>query len=298
MRFYFMELGCLVSKLNEMTFSLLLAGYKTCPPNWAKNGKKPLYHSLWFITKGTGEIVINGKKSSLVPGKLVVFTPGMICDKKTSPSDPLEFYFIRFTPAVAFEKKEQWHFKLPQEITFPLHGVYSIKNSAEVILLLEEINSLSKRRGPTIAFKQKILFQELLLSFIHDFHSQTIPGDTNRVIEETIAYMGNHYNQVISLTDLARLAGLSKSHYSRLFKKNVGYSPIEYLTHLRIDRAKELLAHSDIRIKEVSQSVGYEDELYFSRIFKKIAGVSPTQFSDDQKTSPSSLMKKDGLINR
>jgi YesN/AraC family two-component response regulator len=78
----------------------------------------------------------------------------------------------------------------------------------------------------------------------------------------------------------------------------VGYSPIEYLTHLRIDRAKELLAHSDIRIKEVSQSVGYEDELYFSRIFKKIAGVSPTQFSDDQKTSPSSLMKKDGLINR
>ncbi|MEH7546893.1 AraC family transcriptional regulator [Neobacillus vireti] len=281
-----MKLGCLASKLNELTYSLLLAGYNTCSSNWAKKGKKTLYHSLWFVTKGTGEIVINGKKNTLSPGKLVVFTPGMICDKKTSPKDPLEFYFIRFTHAWAFEKQEQWHFKLPQDLPFPLHGVYTIKNSAGVVLLLEEINLLTKRRGATIAFKQKILFQELLLTFIQDFHSQTVTGDSSQVIEKTIDYISNHYNQIITLTDLAKMAGLSKSHFSRLFKKNVGYSPIEYLTHLRIDRAKELLAHSDIRIKEVSQNVGYEDELYFSRIFKKIVGVSPSQFSDEQKLFP------------
>ncbi|MCM3690475.1 AraC family transcriptional regulator [Neobacillus niacini] len=278
-----MDLGSLTSKLNELTFSLLLAGYKTCPPNWSKKGKRTLNHSLWFITKGTGEIVINGKKNDLSPGKLIVFTPGMICDKKTSPSNPLEFYFIRFTHAAAFEKKEQWHFILPQEISFPLHGVYTINNSSGVFLLLDEINSLSKRRGATIAFKQKILFQELLLTLIQDFHVQTISKDTRQVIEETIEYIGHHYHKVINVTDLSKMAGLSKSHYSRLFKKFTGYSPIEYLTHLRIDRAKELLAHSEIRIKEVSQNVGYEDELYFSRIFKKIVGVSPTQFSDEQK---------------
>ena len=278
-----MDLGSLTSKLNELTFSLLLVGYKTCPPNWSKKGKRPLYHSLWFITKGTGEVMINGKKNDLSPGKLIVFTPGMIYDKKSSSSNPLEFYFIRFTHAGAYEKKEQWHFKQPQEISFPLDGVYPIKNSSGVSLLFDEINSLSRHRGSTIAFRQKILFQELLLTLIHDFHAQTISKDTRQVIEETIDYIGHHYHQAISLTDLAKMAGLSKSHYSRLFKKNTGYSPIEYLTHLRIDRAKELLAHSDIRVKEVSQNVGYEDELYFSRIFKKIVGVSPTQFSDEQK---------------
>jgi AraC family transcriptional regulator, transcriptional activator for feuABC-ybbA operon len=278
-----MDLGSLPSKLNELTFSLLLAGYKTCPPNWSKKGKKPLYHSLWFITKGAGEIVINGEKNYLSPGKLVIFTPGMICDKKTSPSNPLEFYFIRFTHAGAYERSEQWHFKLPEEMAFPLRGVYTIKNSSGVVLLLEEINSLSKRRGATTAYKQKIVFQELLLTLIQDFHAQTISRDTRQMIEETIDYISHHYNQAITLSELAKLAGLSKSHYSRLFKKNVGYSPIEYLTHLRIDRAKEFLAHSDILIKEVSQHVGYEDELYFSRIFKKIVGVSPTQFSDEQK---------------
>ena len=280
-----MDLGNLTSKLNELTFSLLLAGYKTCPQNWIKKGKKPLYHSLWFITKGAGEIIINGEKNELSPGKLIVFTPGMVCDKKSSSSNPLEFYYIRFTHAGAFEKKEQWHFKQPQDIPFPLHGVYSIKNSSGVSLLFDEINSLSKRRSSTIAFRQKILFQELLLTLIQDFHAQTISKDTRQVIEETIDYIGHHYHQTISLTDLAKMAGLSNSHFSRLFKKNTGYSPIEYLTHLRIDRAKELLVHSDIRVKEVSQNVGYEDELYFSRIFKKIVGVSPTQFSDEQKLS-------------
>lgn len=278
-----MELGSLTSKLNQLTFSLLLSGYKTCSPKWSKNGVKPLYHSLWFITKGTGEVIINGKKNELSPGKLVVFTPGMICDKKTSDSEPLEFYFIRFSYSGAFEKKEKWHFKQSEEMPFPLHGVYSIKNSSGIVLLFEEITSLSKRRGALIALKQKIVFQELLLSFIQDFHSQIISKDTRQVIDETIDYISHHYNQAITLTDLANMAGLSKSHYSRLFKKNIGYSPIEYLTHLRIDRAKELLAHSEIRIKEVSQNVGYEDELYFSRIFKKIVGISPTQFSDEQK---------------
>jgi AraC-like DNA-binding protein len=278
-----MDFGGLTSKLNELTFSLLLAGYKTCPPNWSKKGKKPLYHSLWFITKGTGEVIINGYKYDISPGKLIVFTPGMLYDKKSSPSNPLEFYFIRFSYAGAYEKKEQWHFKQPQEISFPLEGVYPIKNSSGVALLFDEIHTLSKRRGSTIAFRRKILFQELLLTLIQDFHAQSISKDSRQVIEETIDFIGHHYHHAITLTDLAKMAGLSNSHYSRLFKKNTGYSPIEYLTHLRIDRAKELLAHSDIRVKEVSQNVGYEDELYFSRLFKKIVGVSPSQFSDEQK---------------
>ncbi|MFP7296348.1 AraC family transcriptional regulator [Neobacillus niacini] len=277
-----MDLGSLTSKLNELTFSILLAGFKTLPPNWSKKGKKPLYHSLWFITKGNGEVMINGEKYDLSPGKLIVFTPGMTYDKSSS-SNPLEFYFIRFTHAGAFEKKEQWYFKLPHEISFPLRGVYSIKNSSGVALIFDEVHSLSKRRGSTFAIRQKLLFQELLLTLIQDFHAQSISKDTRQVIEETIEYIGHHYHKNITLTDLAKLAGLSKSHYSRLFKKNTGYSPIEYLTHLRIDRAKELLAHSDIKVKEVSQNVGYEDELYFSRIFKKLVGVSPTQFTDEQK---------------
>jgi AraC family transcriptional regulator, transcriptional activator for feuABC-ybbA operon len=285
------EQGSVISQLNQFTYSVLLSGHKICSPKWGKKENKPLYHSLWYITKGSGEVIIDGVKNDLTPGKVVFFAPGMICDKKTSPTEPLEFYFIRFSYAAAIEKQGEWHFRQPEEMIFPLNGVYTIKNTG-IPLLIEEFHALSKRRGATTVFKQKILFQELLLTFVQDFYSQHISRDTKQAIEETINYISHHYFQAISLTDLANLAGLSKSHYSRLFKKYIGYSPIDYLTHLRMDRAKELLVHSDIRIKEVSQQVGYEDELYFSRIFKKIVGVSPTQFTDEHR-----LLEKDGFIH-
>jgi AraC-like DNA-binding protein len=90
--------------------------------------------------------------------------------------------------------------------------------------------------------------------------------------------MVNHYPEDLNLLDLAAIAGLSPSHYSRLFKKYSGHSPIDYLAHLRMDRAKELLSLSDYRLKAISQSVGYSDEFYFSRLFKKIVGMSPTAY--------------------
>ncbi|WP_078544582.1 AraC family transcriptional regulator [Litchfieldia alkalitelluris] len=276
--------GKIAKSLNQLTFSLLLAGHKHCPQDWYKAEKIHKYHSIWLITKGQGEIIINGNKHKVKPGKLIIYSPGMVCEKKGSPTDPLEFYFIRFSYAVAYEEKETWYLEQGQETDFPLKGIYSISNISGITLLFEQITNLSKRRGPSVAIQRKILFQELWLTIIEDFRSQKIAGDTTLAIELTIDYMVNHYNNSLTLTDLSTMAGLSSSHYSRLFKKYVGYSPIDYLTHLRIDRAKELLALSDFRIKEISQSVGYEDELYFSRIFKKIVGMSPSQFNMNHKT--------------
>nr|WP_304219780.1 AraC family transcriptional regulator [Fredinandcohnia onubensis] len=279
-----MNTGKIAKHLNRLVFSLLLSGYKRCKPDWYKPFREQPHHSLWFITKGSGEVTIDGTKYKLKPGKLVIFRPGMVCEKKTSSSNPLEFYFVRFTYAVAFEEKGHWNFERPEATSFPLQGVYPITNTGNMIHVLDQIHQLSKRRGPTVAMQRKLHFHELLLMIIQDFRSQKITGNSTMAIDTTIDYIVNHYHEHMNLSDLAKMAGLSTSHYARLFKEYVGYSPIDYLTHVRIDRAKELLAISDFRIKEISQSVGYQDELYFSRIFKRIVGVSPTQFSDNHKT--------------
>ncbi len=277
--------GKIAKQLNQLIFSILLSGYKRCKPDWYKPFREQRHHSLWLITKGSGEVTIDGTKYKLNPGKLVIYKPGMICEKKTSSSNPLEFYFVRFTYAVAYEEKTTWHFEPPETTSFPLQGVFSISNSGNMIHELDHIHQLSKRRGPTVAMRRKLHFQELLLMIVQEFRSQKIAGNSTMAIDTTIDYMVTNYHIHMTLTDLAQMAGLSTSHYARLFKEYVGYSPIDYLTHVRIDRAKELLAISDFRIKEISQSVGYQDELYFSRIFKRIVGVSPTQFSDNHKTS-------------
>jgi len=91
-------------------------------------------------------------------------------------------------------------------------------------------------------------------------------------------YLRAHLGASISVTDLARLAGLSTSHFSAVFKQTVGLSVIEYVKRLRSARARELLITTDASIADIGEAVGYLDAFYFSRQFRAVNGVSPTTF--------------------
>ena len=73
---------------------------------------------------------------------------------------------------------------------------------------------------------------------------------------------------------------MSSYYFSKLFKEVSGYNFIEYVTNMRIDRAKELLSDGRLSMKEICMEVGYGDPNYFSRIFKKCVGVTPTEFRE------------------
>ena len=78
------------------------------------------------------------------------------------------------------------------------------------------------------------------------------------------------------------MVNLHPVYLSRLFKNLKGVSPMEYLTNLRINKAKELiLSDSDLSLKEVAEISGYMDQFYFSRIFKTITGKSPSEYKND-----------------
>src|SRR5690554_6937680 len=108
-----------LKRLNQMVFSILILGHKKCESNWYKSPRQHTSHSLWFISKGHGEFIINGKSHVAEPGKLFVIVPGMVYERKTDSDNPLEFYFIRFTYAEAYEEQEQWNFKNSTESEFP-----------------------------------------------------------------------------------------------------------------------------------------------------------------------------------
>lgn len=281
--------GELAAQMNKLVLSILLVGHQKCEPDWYQSLRKIRYHSFWLITKGKGVFTINGTQFPAEPGKIFFFSPGMIVERKTDPDHPIEYYFLRFHYTETYEEKEQWITRSAEESPFPLQGMYSIQNTPQLIYLMEQLFALWKRRGHMTAMRRKIVLQEFFLTLINDFRSQKIVGDTTSVIEFTQDYMISHYQEPLTLESLAQMAGLSVSHYSRLFKKYIGYSPIDYLTHLRMDRAKELLVLSDFKLKSIANSVGYTDEFYFSRIFKKIVGVSPREYAKKHRFAPAKV---------
>ena len=90
--------------------------------------------------------------------------------------------------------------------------------------------------------------------------------------------MTDHLDTQITLEDLARDARLSKAHFSVLFKKETGFSPIDYFNHLKIRRACRMLDDPSCNVGEVGRRVGIPNIHYFSRLFSKVMGMSPTAY--------------------
>lgn len=103
---------------------------------------------------------------------------------------------------------------------------------------------------------------------------------TSGLISKAKAYIEENYSRDISLDDVSRHVDISPYYFSKLFKEESGENFIEYLTNLRIKRAKNLLRHSDMNMKNICAKIGYSDPNYFSRIFKKQVGVTPTEYRE------------------
>ena len=97
-------------------------------------------------------------------------------------------------------------------------------------------------------------------------------------IRTAIRLMGDNYRQEISIPQLAESCGISETYFRRLFTRAYGMSPLDYITHLRITYACELLRNTSLSIETVGYECGYGDPAYFCRVFKKNTGLSPSAY--------------------
>lgn len=103
-------------------------------------------------------------------------------------------------------------------------------------------------------------------------------------IPKVLAYIEQNYSQELSLQILSGHVHLSKNYLANLFKKETGEGVIDYITKVRIDRAKSLLRGTELKSSEISQKVGIPDSKYFSKLFKKMTGVTPSEYRDAVQT--------------
>ena len=102
----------------------------------------------------------------------------------------------------------------------------------------------------------------------------------NSVVGKAKEHMKQNFARDLSLEEVAKYVDISPYYFSKLFKEEEGENFIDYLTSLRIAKAKELLHGTEVSIKEVCSEVGYSDPNYFSRIFKKVVGYTPTEYRE------------------
>ena len=102
-------------------------------------------------------------------------------------------------------------------------------------------------------------------------------------LKPAIEYMQNHYDEPLTLADLAKTVHLSVSRFSHLFTEQMGASIVDYLSSVRINHAKRLLLTTDHNCTRICYDVGYNNQSYFTRVFKQLTGLTPRQFRNQNK---------------
>lgn len=145
------------------------------------------------------------------------------------------------------------------------------------------LTPIDQRRPPTVAVMpacpgvQKPAERSMGFPWAETFRPSSLP-DNDQKIDQSIAYMASHLHEPLSVAKLASVANISCSHFFVVFKRRTGQAPIDYFIHLRMRRARRLLAETSMSVKDIASTLGYEDPFYFSRVFKSVASVPPTEY--------------------
>mgnify|MGYP000966759828 CR=1 FL=1 len=166
----------------------------------------------------------------------------------------------------------------------------------EIVLIMvqyvmkDEDNNLELILGENINFYDQIKKFETaeeiedwiikLLEKIIDCMKNNIKQSQSSTIKNAKKFIQKNYGERITLGTVSNYVGFSKTYFSRIFTEETGDNFINYLTNVRIERAKELLKNTDMKIYEICEKVGYPNIEHFSRTFKKIVGVSPLQYKN------------------
>jgi two-component system response regulator YesN len=149
----------------------------------------------------------------------------------------------------------------------------------DVDKVIPELNSIEMTMSSIKTIDQLQEQARKILSSALDYRDSKPNGQHKNLIRQAKEYIERHYtNPDLTLNDVASQVNLSASHFSVVFSQETRQTFKEYLTEVRINKAKELLRMTALRSADIAYQVGYNDPHYFSSVFKKNTGFSPIEF--------------------
>ena len=145
--------------------------------------------------------------------------------------------------------------------------------------LINDLIHETQARNPGYRVMVRGFFMQLAVFLSRCYTEQPSEASIDLLrLGDAIAYIDTHYTKKITLQELAAKAHLSTRHFLRIFQDCMGRSPIDYLMHVRVQKATELLRNTTYPVTQIAYSCGFYDSNYFTRVFRKFMNVSPTDF--------------------
>lgn len=263
-----METSVMLDKYLHLSSS----GHFFKMPRHHTRRERAMDYLLIWVLGGRGFVETEGCRIEAGPGDLLSFRPGRPHEYGTDPQQPWDIVWVHYTG------------KLAAVFT---RGIRAFGGPCVDLGLDDELRdrwlelvAAHLPRDPRWATRTNTALYALLGLIIHRLQqrAQARPGSVPLNLHLLQTYISRHLGQSVTLAELARQVNLSPTHFARVFKRQLGISPINYVIQKRMTQASSLLAETTMPLKQIAQAVGYADPFYFSRLFKKTVGVSPTVY--------------------
>ena len=229
---------------------------------------------LFYVIEGQGQFLIENQTYPVSVNDLVIVNPNVSHTEVSLNATPLKYIVlgVEGLELTATNGNDNTNF-----------CIINFKNLRENILLCLH-NMLTEIENKPTGYE--IICQDLMEILIVLLGRQTnfstilapVSKKTSRLCGSTKRYIDTHYQENITLDQLAEVCHVSKYHLAHAFTEEYGISPINYLISKRISEAEHLLKTTDFSLSLISNTTGFSSSSYFAQIFRKQKGMSPTEY--------------------
>ena len=255
---------------KKMYFYLLCTGHYYCDGNYMVNRQRYNSFLAFYVQSGSGYVEHEGTSILLEAGSVAFID----CYKphKYYTQTGWEIYWIHFDGVLA---RDYFQHITENSVVLTPQNPYNVERSLHKIFT--DFHKSSKANEAMISKR----ITDLLTELIQCKTPLTSKNSKVGIIEDTLAFISENADKDLSLELLSKRVFLSPFYFSRLFKKETGFTPHEYIIRVRVDLAKFLLKTTGIPIKDIAFRSGFNSACSFCTTFKKTAGITPKEYRDE-----------------
>lgn len=259
------------------TVKLLNAASAKYGGDWHSVPHTHKHMELFYIVGGRGRFQIQDQLYPVDASNLVIINPNVTHTEVSLNAQPLE-YIVLGIEGIELSADDN------------SNGQFSILGhfeSLEISGCLRNILREMEQKNPGYEDVCQAYMEILIIRLMRNI-ALSVPAEPhvisgNRQCAAVRRYIDIHFKESLTLEQLAAEAHINKYYLSHLFKREYGFSPINYMISRRIEESKYLLSETDLSMSQIAQLLGFSSLSYFSQVFRKTQGVSPMEFRQSFK---------------
>ena len=265
-----------LENLQRSSIELYLAycGWEKNQPGAVFGPESRRNHVLHFVIAGKGRFRIEDREWEVGEGDIFYIPPGTRAGYTADETDPWEYKWVGFNGMLAEEFSGMAGFSADHPVRKSLH-------MEDLSRMIRRMIDAHRPRNSERMIRQATLLEmfSILVSEMEELNGEYMTEESDPdFVQRALDYISHNFEKNIKISILASHLGVSRSYLSSSFRKAVGCSPQSYILNLRMERAASLLRTTTLPINVISITVGYPDQLAFSKIFKQYYGSSPSDF--------------------